>query len=427
MKKVLLFLILLLMIGCNSRMKEDSKKEVYNYKVCIIVTNNQIECDDKIYEFDTSKYKINDLLKIEYENDFDLNNYKKISVINNFNYLDEGLFKDYYTKALNILKDMSIDEKIGQVLLASASDINQIKDLKAYHFGGYLLFKRDFKDKTKSEVINMIKSYQDNSKIPLLIAADEEGGIVTRISSNKNLVESPFKSPRVLYKEGGLDKIREDTIEKNKILEELGINLNLAPVVDIAENETDYMYKRSLGENATITSEFAKLIIDESKKSKVSYCLKHFPGYGNNSDTHIGLSYDTRSLDSIKSNDLIPFQVGIKNNAESILVSHNIVSSIDNDNPSSLSNSIHNLLRDELGFSGVIITDDLSMDAIDKNYKEGSVVKALTSGNDLLIVSDYKNSFNDIKEAINSKIISENILNKRVLRILAWKYYKGLL
>ena len=435
MKKYLFLLgILVFISGCcksdlsieSPDIKEDN--EFSNYKVCIIVTSDKIECDDVIYDFNTKgKYEISNILQFEYEGEFDINNYKDIKILKDYNYLQDGIFKEYYSKSLEKLKTMTLDSKIGQVLLARVSDINQIKDLKTYQFGGYLLFKRDFQNKTKEEVINMIKDYQDNSKIPLLIAADEEGGIVSRISSNDNLVSTPFKSPRVLYKEGGLDKIKEDAILKNKILSELGINLNLAPVVDIAMNENDYMYKRSLGCDANTTAEFAKLIIQESKNSSVSYCLKHFPGYGNNSDTHIGLSYDTRSLESIKENDLIPFKVGIENNAEAILVSHNIVSSIDENNPSSLSDNIHNLLRKELSFSGVVVTDDLSMDAIDKYYKEGSVVKAITSGNDLLIVTDYKTSFKDLKKAIDNKNISENILNKRVLRILAWKYYKGLI
>ena len=440
MKKIIV-IVLIILIGLgglylykNMNLNNNSFKDIsdnYLYKRCIVIKSNLIECNDNIIlELDLNdKYNVGDILNIEYLDEFNKDNIKKIDNIKSFdlNLLEsDAIFKDYYNNAFELLKKMSIDEKIGQLLFARVSDVNQIKDLKEYKFGGYLLFKRDFNKKTKDEVIKMIKSYQDNSKIPLLIGADEEGGIVTRISSNSNLVKEPFKSPRVLYLEGGLDKIKDDTISKNKILESLGINVNLAPVVDVSTNENDYMYKRSLGENSETTSEFSKLVIETSKDSKVSYCLKHFPGYGNNADTHIGLSLDTRDLESIKNIDLPPFESGIKAGAESVLVSHNIVSSIDKDNPASISIGIHNLLRDDLKFTGVVITDDLSMGAIEDHYKDGAVVNAINSGNDLLIVSDYKSSIKEIKDAINNKKLSENIINKRVLRILAWKYYKGL-
>ena len=432
MKKVILFIIILLVItGCNIQ-KENKKEEnkvIDNnlFKTCIIIDKNIIECEDNVFYNLELNYKIGDILKIEYKDEFNKDNIININMVKDIEMEEYSIFKDYYDKSYEQLKKMSIDEKIGQLLFAATSDIKQISDLKEYKFGGYLLFKRDFKDKTKKEVIDMIKSYQDNSNIPLLIGVDEEGGIVSRISSNKNLVKEPFKSSRELYIEGGLDKIKEDTINKNKILEELGININLAPVVDVSTNESDYMYKRSLGQSSEITSEFAKLVIETSKSSKVSYTLKHFPGYGNNKDTHVGLSVDTRELEDIKKIDLPPFKAGIDAKAECVLVSHNIVSNIDKDNPSSISKEVHNLLRKDLNFTGIVITDDLSMDAIDKYYKEGAVINAINSGNDLLIVSDYKNSFKEIKEGLKNNLISENIINKRVLRILAFKYYKGLL
>ena len=437
MKKTILFVfIILIIIGIiyliNNRYGNkliDNKIINSNnlFKTCIVVDKNYIECEDNIfYNIELNK-NIGEILKIEYKDEFNEENIININNLESYEMENDSLFEEYYDIAYNKLKKMTIDEKIGQLLFARVPDVKQINDLKEYKFGGYLLFKRDFQNKTKKEVINMIKSYQDNSNIPLLIGADEEGGIVTRISSNKNLVSSPFKSSKQLYLEGGLDKIKEDTINKNKILEELGININLAPVVDVSTNESDYMYKRSLGENSEITSEFSKLVIETSKSSKVSYTLKHFPGYGNNKDTHVGLSVDTREFDNIKNIDLPPFKAGIDAKAECVLVSHNIVSSIDSNNPASISKEVHNILRKDLNFTGVVITDDLSMDAIDKYYKNGAVVNVINSGNDLLIVSDYKNSFKEIKEGLKNNIISENIINKRVLRILAFKYYKGLL
>ena len=154
-------------------------------------------------------------------------------------------------------------------------------------------------------------------------------------------------------------------------------------------------------------------------------CLKHFPGYGNNVDTHTGVSIDSRDYNSFVENDFLPFKAGIDAKVPSILVSHNIVESMDNV-PASLSLKVHNILRNELKFTGVIMTDDLAMDAISK-YVDNPNVEAVRSGNNLLITTDYKTSFNDIKEAYNNNEISEDEINNAVVKVLAWKYSLGLL
>lgn len=338
---------------------------------------------------------------------------------------DNGIFSDYYLLANEKLKTLSLDEKIGQILLVRYKDNNAIEDLSKYNFGGFVFFEKDFKDKTESEVKAMIKELQDIANIPLLTAVDEEGGKIVRVSSNPNLSNSPFKSSSELYKLGGFDLIRQDTIDKSKMLNNLGLNLNLAPVVDVSTDPNDYIYERTLGENTELTSIYAKTVIEASKNTGVSYTLKHFPGYGNNTDTHTGSSVDNRSLEDIKKYDLPPFQAGINAKAEAVLVSHNIINSIDPNNPASLSASVHNLLRNTLGFTGIVITDDLSMTAV--SSISNATVKAILAGNDLIITTDYVKSFNEIKKAINDGTISEELINKLAFRVLAFKYYKGLM
>lgn len=337
----------------------------------------------------------------------------------------DEIFSKYYSKAKKKVKSLSIDEKIGQMLLVRYPSKNQKNILKQYKFGGYIFFGKDFKGKSKTQIKNRMAELQKSSKIPLLIAVDEEGGTVVRVSSNKKLAKSKFKSPSALYKIGGFKKIKQDTIEKSKLLSSLGINLNLAPVVDVSTSSKDYMYKRSLGKNAKLTSIYAKTVISASKGRNVSYTLKHFPGYGNNVDTHKGISIDRRTYKSILNKDLLPFKEGIKAGAESVLVSHNIVTSIDNKNPASLSKKINNLLRKNLEFSGVIITDDLDMGAVSKD--KNATVKAILAGNDIIITTDYKGSIKSIKKAIKDGKISEKQIDNAVTRIIAWKYYKGLL
>ena len=225
--------------------------------------------------------------------------------------------------------------------------------------------------------------------------------------------------------EGGFVAIKEDTINKSKLLFGLGINLNLAPVVDVSVNSNDYMYSRALGEDSLVTSEYAREVIKASKGLGVSYTLKHFPGYGNNTDTHSGEAIDNRSYEDILKNDLPPFEAGIDEGAEAVLVSHNIVNSIDSNNPASLSTNIHNLLRNKLKFSGIIITDDLAMGATENI--DGATLKAILSGNDLIITTDYEKSINSVKKAISNKVIDESLIDRLASRVIAWKYYKKML
>ena len=338
--------------------------------------------------------------------------------------ITNNIFQAYEDKAFQKLQELTLDEKIAQTLIVRNNNDLLTKQL-TYNFGGVIFFEKDFKYKKRDQVIEMIQKLQNNSKIPLLTAIDEEGGKVSRISSNSNLVSSPFKSSQELYKENGFNAIKEDVLYKSYILENLGLNLNLAPVVDISTNEDDYMYERSIGLDASLTSIYAKTVIEASKTAKVSYALKHFPGYGNNVDTHKGIAIDNRTYEELVNNDLLPFTEGIKAGAEAILVSHNIVSCIDNEYPATLSKNIHNLLRNDLQFTGVIITDDLSMDALD-NYENPEVL-ALNAGNDLLITSNYEKSFNNIKLGLENNLLNEELLDEIVLRILSWKYYKNLL
>lgn len=338
---------------------------------------------------------------------------------------DNGIFSDHYVMAYNKLKELSLDEKIGQMILARYDEDRVINDIDKYSLGGLVFFENDFKNKNKSQVKKMINDVQNKAKIPLITAVDEEGGKIVRISSNPMLSEERFKSSRELYKLGGMDLIYDDTVNKSMLLSELGINVNLAPVVDISMDSNDYMYERSLGENTETTSLYARTVIDASKGLGVSYTLKHFPGYGNNIDTHTNVAIDNRSYESILENDIPPFEAGIDEGAEAVLVSHNVVSSIDGDNPASLSKRVHNLLRDDLGFSGVVITDDLSMGAISSI---GDVsVKSVLAGNNMLITTNYIDSFNSIKDAVKNGVISEEMIDRLVFKVLSWKYYKGLM
>ncbi len=324
-------------------------------------------------------------------------------------------------EAKEMLETLTLDEKIGQLLLVRyGSDSNSAQIARDNCFGGYVLFEKDFKNKTVEQVQTMISNIQNECKIPLLMSVDEEGGTVVRISSNANLAASKFKSPMQLYNEGGLDLIKQDTINKSQLLSKLGINLNLAPVVDVSTNSSDYMYKRTLGQGVELTSEYAKTVIEASKDTGVYYTLKHFPGYGNNKDTHKTSSLDTRSYDEIMNTAIPPFKAGIEAGAQAVLISHNIVQSIDSENPASISKEIHDILRNDLNFKELIITDDLAMNAV--SGIENVYTKAVIAGNNLIITSDYQASINNIKNAVTNGTITEEQINAIVVKNLAWKF-----
>ncbi|MBQ8134446.1 MAG: beta-hexosaminidase [Clostridia bacterium] len=342
---------------------------------------------------------------------------------------DDGIFSNNYDRAYKMVQDMTLEQKVGQMILGRCPSENGSAVAKKYHVGGYILFGRDFGyTKTKDEVTGNISSYMNAQKIPMIIAVDEEGGTVSRLQGNYNLIEHDFLSPRELYNNGGMDAIKDDTLEKSQILKSLKINTNLAPVCDISKSEDDFMYNRSLGQNADITADFVKNVTKISQENGISAALKHFPGYGNNVDTHTGIAIDKRTYETFEKNDFIPFKAGIDAGAHMVLVSHNIVECMDKDYPASLSTKVHEILRNKLGFTGIIITDDLAMDAISVYVKGYSpVVAAVLAGNDMLCVSDIEGTYDDVLNAVHTGKIEVEQIDHAVMRILAWKMSKNLM
>ena len=334
----------------------------------------------------------------------------------------------YEQRAFEIMKTMTVEEKVGQMFFVRCRKSIAVTDLEKYYLGGYILFDEDIKGETKDKLKFAIKSYQKNSRIKLLIGIDEEGGKINRLSKYKQFRKVPFYSPQALYNEGGYQLIISDTEEKATLLKSLGINVNLAPVCDVSSNPKDYIFDRTFGKNADETAKYIKTVVETMNSNKIGCTLKHFPGYGNNLDTHMGIAIDNRSYDSFVSTDFIPFRAGIGSRAGSILVSHNIVKCMDKNLPASLSPEVHKILRDELGFDGVIMTDDLKMDAIKKYIgDEASAVLAIKAGNDLIIASNFEIQIPSVLKAVENGMITENRINDSVLRILRWKLKLGII
>ena len=321
-----------------------------------------------------------------------------------------------------LLAGMTVEEKVGQLFLARCPDAGAMEDIQAYHLGGYILFGRDFENQTPETLTQTLADYQAAAKIPMLIAVDEEGGTVCRVSRYDAFRHSPFPSPRELYDMGGLELALAVEGEKALLLNSLGINVNMAPVCDVTTEPSSFMYRRSLGQSPEITGEFAAGAAETMAKHKVGSVLKHFPGYGNNTDTHTGIAVDHRSLEELEARDLVPFAAGIDAGCGAILVSHTIVKALDPELPASLSPAAHEYLRIVMGFDGVIVTDDLVMQAITDRYgADEAAVLAVLAGNDLLCSTEYQTQYQAVLEAVQTGRIPMELLDTAVTRLLRWK------
>ena len=217
-------------------------------------------------------------------------------------------------------------------------------------------------------------------------------------------------------------------MEKSRLLKELGINVNLAPVCDVSEDSSDYIYSRSFGQNSEQTALYVRNVVSSMQGENVGCVLKHFPGYGNNRDTHTGIAYDDRPYSVFESSDFLPFKAGIDAGAGAVLVSHNIVSCMDADMPASLSLNVHRILRERLNFKGVIMTDDLYMDAIKQFIGiNKAAVYAVLAGNDMLCCTDFEIQIPAVIEAVKNETIPITMINEAVERILVWKMNIGIL
>ncbi len=337
-------------------------------------------------------------------------------------------------RARAFLNGMTLEEKVGQLFFACSRGGDMAEDVARCHLGGVLLFTADYKDVSENwlakdefsaKLQNWQAAAQSDTGLPLLIGSDEEGGTVTRASRNPNLFPAVSKSPQQLYAAGGIGAILNDTMQKSYILHELGINLNFAPVCDVSTNPADFIYDRSFGQDARTTAAYVERVVMAMGDAGMGSVLKHFPGYGNNVDTHTGIAVDERPYETFVNSDFLPFRAGIGAGSKItpfVLVSHNIVNCMDPELPASLSPAVHSILRKELGFEGVILTDDLAMDALKAYVEDGSAaVLALKAGNDMLVTSDYEAQIRQVLAAVEDGTLSREVIDLACLHVLRAK------
>ena len=331
-----------------------------------------------------------------------------------------------------LLSAMSTEEKVGQLFFVRCAEPDMAEKIAKYHLGGVLLFGRDYKDLDGSWLSvttfpAKLQAYQDAASIPLFIGSDEEGGTVTRATRNPNLFDAKLPSPAALYQAGGMTGLLNDTLSYNGRLRALGINVNFAPVADVSTDPADFIHDRAFGQDAAATADYVAKVVEVMQKAEIGAVLKHFPGYGSNADTHTGVAVDERSMETFRESDLLPFRAGVDAGAPFVLVSHNVVECMDASLPASLSPAVHELLRGELGFEGVALTDDLAMDAVKAYAENGDVATlALLAGNDMLVTTDFETQIPQVLAAVESGKIPMETVDAAVLRVLRAKIQLGL-
>ena len=332
-----------------------------------------------------------------------------------------------------LLAEMTLEEKVGQLFFLRCTAFSrQTEIIRTYHPGGVLLFTSDYRDDagewlTRDALTDRLAQFQSASAVPLFIGSDEEGGTVTRASRNPNLFGAKFPSPQELYKAGGMKGLLTDTLQYNDALRALGVNVNFAPVCDVTSGEGQFLYERSFGQGAAETADYVSQVVGVMNAAGIGATLKHFPGYGDNVDTHTGVAVDDRPFSRFEQEDFLPFSAGIGAGAPFVMVSHNVVRCMDDALPASLSPVVHGVLRGTLGFEGVILTDDLDMGAVKAYADSGRIARlALAAGNDMIVCSDLS-QIDDLIAAVREGEIAESEIDEHCARILCVKAALGLL
>ena len=336
-----------------------------------------------------------------------------------------------------MLAEMTLHEKVCQMFIVFPSDITRVypvtaageitkKALSEYPVGGILYDESNMK--SSEQLKDMVEKSQSFSKIPMFIACDEEGGRVTRIQ--KILGGTDIQS-MYSYKDQGAEVAGKNAANISDNLKKHGFNMDFAPVADVWSNPNNKVignraYSDDFDQAATLVAGAVKGF----SENKIVCTIKHFPGHGNTlADSHHESVFINKSLAELKKEELQPFQAGIDAGADMVMLGHLIVSQVD-ERPILLSEKwIKNILRGEMGFKGIVVTDSLKMDAISKVYgNDEVVVSAIKSGVDILLCpSDFKSAINAVESAVEKGEISEESINDSVKRILKTKINKGII
>jgi len=342
----------------------------------------------------------------------------------------------------SLISSMTLGEKVGQLFIVAfrkdekgnnVYEINEhIKNqIEEFKIGGVILFSENID--TIDQTSSLIESMQSASKIPLFISVDEEGGRVSRLGSNPKMGITKLPSAQKIGEANDPDFAYQLGNKLGSELYTLGFNMNFAPVADVNTNpKNPVIGDRAFGSDPQKVGIMVEQIVKGIQEQDISAVLKHFPGHGDASkDSHEGAVIMEHDIERLKNVELVPFRNGISAGADAIMTAHIILPKIDSDNlPATLSKKIlTGLLREELNYDGLIITDALEMNAIKKHWScDKASVMAFKAGADVLLMPDsLEKAYNGILNAVINGDITEDTIDKSLHRILKVKYKRGIL
>lgn len=335
------------------------------------------------------------------------------------------------TRAEELLADMSLREKLCQMFLiypsaltsaapVTAADEQLAQALADWPVGGFLLDKTNMTDAEQLRALTA--ALRSMSALPPILTCDEEGGRVNRLMST---VGTTWVDAMLDYESEGAQTAFENARTIAADLAQFGFDLDLAPVADIWSNpDNTVIGDRAYSTNAATAAGLVAAAVEGFHAGGTACTLKHFPGHGDTSaDSHYGSVYVYKTLDELRENELIPFQAGIDAGADAVMIGHLIVSDV-SDEPALFSRElVTSLLREKMGFDGVVMTDGLQMQAMTDHYTSGEIaVKAVQAGVDILLCpADLEQAVTALEQAVAVGTISEARIDESVLRILNLK------
>lgn len=349
----------------------------------------------------------------------------------------EELLAEQVEKQLN---EMPLDEKILQMFFITPEALTGFETVTAagntteqaiqqYPVGGLVYFAQNLQnpDQTKEMLENTKHFYEELGKQQPFLAVDEEGGSVTRIGNNPGFSVAKIDDMSSLGERGDLEEASQTGHTIGRYLADLGFNLDFAPVADVLTNsENTVVKKRSFGSDPRRVSDMALAVAESLEAEGIHAVMKHFPGHGATAaDTHAGYAYTEKTLEELFEEELVPFQEGIQSGITLIMVAHISVPEITGDDtPCSLSEyMITEVLREKMGYDGIVVTDAMNMGAINNQYSSSeAVVKAVQAGADMILTpANFTEAFNGVKTAVDNGNITEERINESVRRILKVK------
>lgn len=335
----------------------------------------------------------------------------------------EAAIEEYARK---LLGEMTLEQKVGQMFFAT--DGVDGETAGEYGLGGVFFGADQLANLNKSDVSALMRGYDAENEIPVFLGVGEEGGTAVTVSGHPNLRPRGFLSPRELITTGGMGFVDTDTREKSDFLRGLGFNMNFAPVCDVVTEVTAMMYDRAAPGDADDVARYAETVITAMNERRMIGVLKYFPGYGDQRSVGDAVvPIDKRSLEELYSTALPPFVRAIDGGAEAVLMGNSVVSAVDTEKPAVLSRKVHDLLRRELGFEGLIISGGLQTEGMRRYGDSGSLaVQAVQAGSDMIMTNDYAEQIDAVARAVRSGTIAIERIDESVLRILQLKIKFGM-